>query len=372
MEDREYIFESSSPICHIDALIAQERNAYYLYFFCSPEYGAKVLNKLWICNRHGTPPEMDLRCLDRGEGPVLGRENVSELQPKEGMTLDPDKLSCVWFDTGDACAIYHDNKLICVIPPIAGLYDFPGFSVFAKGQTRYAWGMPEGPDLENRIKTCKSFWEIIPGEETWQKLEQDYLAITDSFFGAPHTSAKPIGTERFPHRTLVQGRKANMVFNITIGVSQYAMPGAAQAFGNNCADQSRIELAFATIDKHEAILELMGMVMKDAGDMPWDERSFLWHGHTFDFPNIRGFAAMLFINPIYVEGLEEPKWRSFAGGRVNTLWMVPINEAELSFLRQHGIEELIKQCPAPKLMHIFSGMPQFLPHTFSPNFTRIN
>ena len=56
MEDREYIFESSSPICHIDALIAQERNAYYLYFFCSPEYGAKVLNKLWICNRHGTPP----------------------------------------------------------------------------------------------------------------------------------------------------------------------------------------------------------------------------------------------------------------------------------------------------------------------------
>ena len=28
----------------------------------------------------------------------------------------------------------------------------------------------------------------------------------------------------------------------------------------------------------------MGMVMKDVGDMPWDERSFLWHGHTFDFP----------------------------------------------------------------------------------------
>ncbi|PWJ10380.1 hypothetical protein [Ruminococcus flavefaciens] len=82
----------------------------------------------------------------------------------------------------------------------------------------------------------------------------------------------------------------------------------------------------------------MGMVMKDVGDMPWDERSFLWHGHTFDFPNIRRFAAMLFINPIYIE----------------------------------GIEELIKQCPAPKLMHIFSGILKFLPYSASPDFVRMS
>ena len=79
----------------------------------------------------------------------------------------------------------------------------------------------------------------------------------------------------------------------------------------------------------------MGMVMKDVGDMPWDERSF-------------------------------------AGGRVNTLRMIPINEAELVFLRENSIEELIKQCPAPKLMHIFSGTPKFLPYSASPDFVRMS
>ncbi|MBQ6169723.1 suppressor of fused domain protein [Ruminococcus flavefaciens] len=81
---------------------------------------------------------------------------------------------------------------------------------------------------------------------------------------------------------------------------------------------------------------------------------------------------MLFINPIYIEGMEEPKWRSFAGGRVNTLWMIPINEAELDYLRKNGIEELIKQCPAPKLMHIFSGTLKFLPYSASPDFVRMS
>lgn len=372
MEEAKFIFKSSSPICHLEAMIAEERNTYYLYLFPSIEHGAKVLNMLWICNRHGTPPETDLRCLDRGEGPVLGRENVSELQPKQGIELDPDKLSCVWFDTGDALAIYYDGKLICAMPPIVGLYDFPGFSAFAKGQTRYAWGMPEGEDFENRVRTCKSFWEIIQKEDTWKKLEQDYLAVTDSFFGSPHTAAKPIGSDRFPNRTLVQGKRNNMVFNITVGVSQYAMPKIAHAFGNNCADQSRIELAFGTIERHIQLLDLMGMVMKDLADMPWDERSFLWHGHTIDFPNIRGFAALMFVNPVYIEGMEEPQWRSFAGGRVNTLWIVPITAEEFRLKVEKGVEELFKICPAPKITHIFDGMPKFIPSSISPNFVRLN
>ena len=182
MNDREFIFESSSPICHIDAVVAAEKNAYYFYFFCSPEYGAKVLNRLWICNRHETPDELDLSPLDNGEGPLLGKENVSEMQPKYGMELNPDKISCVWYDTGDAAAIYYGKKLICAIPPIAGLYDFPGFSIFAKGQTRYAWEMPKEPEFEKIVNDNKQFWEIINNENTWKQLEQDYLAVAAGFY----------------------------------------------------------------------------------------------------------------------------------------------------------------------------------------------
>ena len=355
------IFESKSPVCHIDAVISAEKNAYYLYFFCSPEYGAKVLNMLWICNRCETPDELDLSGLNRGEGPVLGKENVSELQPQGGMELNPAILRCVWFDTGDAAAIYYGKKLIAVIPPIAGLYDFPGFSIFAKGQTRYAWGMPEGPDLENIINENKKFWETAGDESVWENYKQAQLAAVDKFFGCPHTQCSPAGKERFPYRSLVQGQRKNMIFNFTLGMSQYAMPRIAHAFGNNCSDQSRTELGFATVERHLQLLELMAMVMKDVADIPWDERSFLWHGHTLDFTNIGGFAAILFVNPVYIEGMESPEWPGLAGGRVNTLWMIPISAAELDFLRQKGVEELIKLSGGAKqICHIFDGIPKFL------------
>lgn len=52
--------------------------------------------------------------------------------------------------------------------------------------------------------------------------------------------------------------------------------------------------------------------------------------------------------------------------------MIPINEAELDYLRENVIEEIIKQCSAPKLMHIFSGTPKFLPYSASPDFVRMS
>ncbi len=361
MSDREFIFESSSPICHIDACIAAEKDAYYLMLFSSIEYGAKVLNMLWICNRHETPAELDISPLDRGEGPLLGKENVSDMQPKFGMEFNPDKFSAVWYDTGDAVAIYYGKKLICAIPPIVGLYDFPGFSIFAKGQTRYAWEMPTEPEFESRVQNQKNFWEIIQREETWKKLEQDYIAITDEFFGAPHTAVKSLASEKFPNRSLVQGTKnKSILYNITVGVSQYAMPAVAKAFGNDCADQSRIELAFACYDKFSPLVDLMALVMKDIADIPWNERSFLWHGHTIDFPNIAGFSALLLVDASTIFGMEAPRWRKFGGGKVNTLWLVPISEAELEFLRMKGIDELMERCMIQRYLHVFDNVPKFL------------
>lgn len=361
MSEREFIFESKSPICHIDAVIAAEKNAYYLMLFSSIEHGAKMLNSLWICNRHQTPDEMDLRGLEKGEGPILGKENVSEMQPQYGMEFNPDKFSAVWYDTGDAVAVFYGKKLICAIPPIVGLYDFPGFSIFAKGQTRYAWEMPTEPEFAQKIEQQRQFWEIIRREETWKKLEQDYIAVTDEFFGEPHTAVKPLGSEKFPNRSLVQGRKnKSVLYDITVGVSQYAMPTVAKAFGNDCADQSRIELAFACYDKFSPLIDLMAIVMKSIADIPWSERSFLWHGHTIDFPNIKGFSALLLVDPTTIFGMEEPKWRKFGGGRVNTLWIVPISEAELEFIRMKGIDELMERCTYQRYLHIFDNTPKFL------------
>lgn len=361
MSEREFIFNSSSPICEIDAVIAAEENSYYLYFTSSPEFEMRILNALWICNRHETPDKTDyMSALEKNEGPTLSKENVSEMQPIHGMEFNPDKFSCVWYDTGDAAAIFYDKKLICVIPPIVGLYDFPGFSVFAKGQTHYAWEMPKDPEFEKQIMDNKLFWEMIKNENTWKKLEQDYLEAIDTFIGSPCTNKKSIGIEKFPNRAIVQGNKDSKLYSITIGVSLYAMPSVAKVFGNNCKDQSRIEFGFSAISSHSKLTDIMDMVMSDVADIPWKERSFFWHGHTITFNYIIKFVAILFINPIYVEGMESPQWQKISGCKVNTLWLVPITATELKYLRDHGIDELIKKSDHPKSLHIFDGKPKFI------------
>ncbi len=105
---------------------------------------------------------------------------------------------------------------------------------------------------------------------------------------------------------------------------------------------------------------MMFSVMSDVANMPWNEHNFLWHGHTFDFPNIKGFSQILLINPAYIEGMECPQWRRFLGNRVNLLWLVPITAEEFKALSENGIAEMIKICAEPQKLHIFDGRPKFL------------
>lgn len=107
------------------------------------------------------------------------------------------------------------------------------------------------------------------------------------------------------------------------------------------------------------LTQMMFSVMSDVANMPWNELNFLWHGHTFDFPNIKGFSQIVLINPVYIEGMECPKWRKFIGNRVNLLWLVPITAQEFAALGEMGIAELLKKCPDPQHLHIFDGRPKF-------------
>ena len=64
-------------------------------------------------------------------------------------------------------------------------------------------------------------------------------------------------------------------------------------FGSHYNDCNRIELGFAAQERHEPLTQMMFSVMSDVANMPWNELNFLWHGHTFDFPNIKGFLLFL-------------------------------------------------------------------------------
>ena len=354
------IFESHSPICDIDAVIEEDDSTYYLYLMTAPETGVKLLRALWICNRRPAPEVFDPESMKGGKAPMLCRENLAPIHPAVGISLNPARLSCSWYDTGTAVAVYYGEKLLCAIPPIAGLHDFPGFSVFAKGQTRYAWGMPEDNAFAERAKGLKGFWDNIQADDAWPEIRDENIRVLEEFYGAPHEKYYAIDGGKFPLKALAQGRKNGTVYGITLGVSQFAMPRSEAVFGSHYYDCNRIELGFAAQERHEPIMQMMYSVISDVATIPWKEMDFLWHGHTFDFPNIKGFSQMLLLNPAYIEGMECPQWRKFLGNRVNLLWLVSITAQEFDLLHEIGIAELIKRSPAPQRLHIFDGSPKFL------------
>ncbi|EWM53186.1 suppressor of fused domain protein [Ruminococcus flavefaciens] len=356
------IFESHSPICNIDAVIEADENTYYLYLMTSPETGVNILRALWICNRRPAPDTFDPESMAGGKAPMMPKSNLAPLHPATGLDMYPEKISCCWFDSGNGVAIFYAGRLLCAIPPYAGLHDFPGFSLFAKGQTRYAWEMPADKNFEERCKGLATFWDKIQSDDSWPEIQEENLRVIEQFYGGEHEKYYAIDGGKFPLKALAQGRKNGVLYGITLGVSQFAMPRAEAVFGSHYVECNRIELGFAAQQNHEPLMQMMFSVMSDVARMPWTERDFLWHGHTFDFTNIRGFSAIVLINPAYIQGMECPQWRRFIGNRVNMLWLVPITAQELEYLRENGIAEMLKRCPDVTHLHIFEGRPKFSLH----------
>ena len=212
----------------------------------------------------------------------------------------------------------------------------------------------------NRRSAPESFDPQDMNGGTAPMLTKENLSPIEEFLGSKHENYFAIDGGHFPLKALAQGRKNGVIYDITLGVSQFAMPRSEIVFRNNYLDCNRIELGFATQEQHGPLARLMASVISDVANMPWIEHDILWHSHTFDSPNIKDFSQILLINPVYVKGLEHPQWRNFMGNRINLLWLVPITAEELSFLREKGIAELISICPEPQKLHIFDGKPKFI------------
>ncbi len=353
----EVILESRSPVCRLDAVVSRERDSYYFYIMRTPEHMCELVHRCWICNRKPAPDEITEASFEGG-APMLPKRNVGPEHKPAGMDLDADRLSIVWYRSGDTAALLCDDEIICVIPPVAGKYDFPGYSKFAAGQHRYAWALPASTrKMKAEIDENRKYWKYI-SENHWPESRERHLAVLNGFFDR---TSKSLDTDqgRFPYRSLVQGVKNDVVYNFTVGVSRFPMPKSAIHFGNSYEESCYIELGFACSQKHAALADLMGSVMAQIADMPWQELNILWHGHTVDFPNIRGCSALLFINPDMVPGLEKPDY-SASKKKINLLWIVPVTEEEMKTIRSEGINKAVSHVHFPERLHIFDGQTKFI------------
>lgn len=367
-EECEIIIESNSLLCDVQAFVERYKNCYYFYLWFNPTSPDCKVKACWICNRNKAPKKINTDDMGNGKAPMMPAEYVAH--DLDGISLDEQKLSIVWFEEGASAALTYNDEILCVIPEWSGFKDFHGYAKYAKGTGPFAWEITGALDtLTERVNNAKKFWETFAKDEksAWMWLSnqlsevKDFVGDHESDFNIANKTDKTLKDTTFPPKIVISGTRDGVVYGITAGVSLAAMPSVDMHTKDDPKNIRRMELGFAAEEKFRQICRPMYANLSMYASIPWQQFTFLAHGHTVPFKNLKGFEAVLFVNPNFVDGLESPAYSGFLdGGIVNMLWVVPITQKEYDFIVNNDMAALMQKAENPRRIHIFDGKNKFL------------
>lgn len=357
MNEPTILLEEWSPVCDIQAFVEKSDKNYYFYLWINPHSQNPQMKSCWICNAAPAPEEIDKEEMEKGMAPSMPARYVSH--DKNGIQLEVEKLTVVWFEEGDAAALLYDGKIISVIPGWSGYGGFHGYSKYAIGMAPFAWELTSAlGTFSRRVNKSKEFWDYFEADY-WENVQQFHMNALENFFG-DYEKYYAIDGGEFPPKALLSGRKDGVCYGITAGVSLIPMPCVEQNFSEDAGNLRRMELGFAAVEEHEALCKMMYSTLSGLSGLPWKEVTFLAHGHTIPFENVKGFSAILFLNPKLVPEVESPAYDSFMDEDVNLLWAVLLTRAEYEYVMEKDMEALLNKVKKDiSRVHIFDGQSKF-------------
>lgn len=363
----EVILKSRSLVSDVEAFVERTASCYYLYLWFNPLSKEPKIKACWICNRRKAPQEVDLDEMGNGKAPMMPAEFVAH--NPNGIELDEKSLSIVWFEEGTSAALLSGEEILCAIPEWGGYKNFHGYAKYAKGTGPFAWEMTNAlSNLTGRVQSAKKLWTFFTkpeNERSWMMAQRaeilKFITTHENDFDITFRPNQQAWDPTFPKKVVVSGSRDGVVYGITAGVSLAAMPAVEMHGGGDARDTRRMELGFAAAEEFRQICRPMYGNLCMYSNFPWDQLTFLAHGHTIPFRNLSGFAAVLFVNPRFAEELESPLCSRFLdGGAVNLLWVVPITQEEYDYAVKNSSEELLKRAKDPSRIHIFDGKAKFI------------
>ena len=356
MSEPEVLVESWSPCCNIQAFVEESDTCCYFYLWFFPGSEEAFAKSCWICNTVTAPVKLDVEGMREGKAPAMPKEHIKH--DSKGIRLDPENLSIVWFEEGNAAALLEEGKILCVIPGWGGYQGFHGYSRYAKGNAPCAWELePAEAVLSARVEKSRRFWSDLD-EDYWEEEQDLHLRALKGFFGE-YEKYFAIDGGKFPAKALVTGRKEGICYGITAGVSLLPMPGVESYYEEKqVGDFRRIELGFAAVEEMEEVCMRMYSFLSSLSNLPWRDVSFLGHGHTVPCSAIEGFAAVWLLNCALMPELLSPMYPTYRGDRINLLWAVPLTQEEYDFVRslEAGTDKVLERVKVPwNRLPIFDG-----------------
>lgn len=379
------LLEEFSPICQIQAFVEEDEHCVYFYLWNDPGEEFASIRAGWVRNYGKAPESIDVEAMEDGQAPMLPRDCCAH--PDGAPRLDPDQLSIVWFEEGDAAALLYQGEVLSVIPGWAGSApdgsSYPPYAKDCIGESSntpqsdeyalkhipntlrgpqqlicFPLGTPDTNELFARIESAQKFWA------SWD--EDPWPAIQDQFLSAITTSLGPvkkyysIDGGHFPPKAMVTIEKGNVTYVVTLGVSLLPQPKVEQYTGTPELLR-RFEFAFACETEWLAKNEqhLLAYISGQTS-LPWSYLTFLAKGHTIPCREIsevdERFTSMLLAKP---EGAPDISFPVIGGDPVNLLWMIPITEDELHFAQTHSSVNLVQKAAEDPEYWIFDGGSKF-------------
>ena len=338
--ESEIIVEDWSPVGDMQAFVEKTDRTYFFYLWLNPESEEPELKSCWVCNRVKAAKDMKEAFVEEGREPTMPEEFVDH--DIAGIELDDESLSIEWFEEGDAAALLSGDKIIAVIPGFSGYENFPGYSVYAKGISPFAWELKQAyKKFEEELNKSRKFWEFFDDEDYWGKVQDSHIAALEKFFGQ-HEKYYAIDNDTFPPKAIAQGRKDDKLYGITLGVSMIPMPRVEMTYQDKYLDYRRMELGFACDAEMEKYVEKLYSAMSFLASLPWQEQTFLGHGHTIPFNEIPGYDYLLFLNSRVLSDIPAPKYDDFMGDKINLLWLRLITKDEFQDIVNNGVDSFLK------------------------------
>ncbi|WP_312113374.1 suppressor of fused domain protein [Brevibacillus reuszeri] len=356
------LLEEFSPICQIQAFVEEDEHCVYFYLWNDPGEEFASIRAGWVRNYGKAPESIDVEAMEDGQAPMLSRDCCAH--PDGAPRLDPDQLSIVWFEEGDAAALLYQGEVLSVIPGWAGSApdgsSYPPYAKDCIGESPFCFplGTPDTNGLFARIESAQKFWA------SWD--EDPWPAIQDQFLSAITTSLGPvkkyyaIDGGHFPPKAMVTIEKGNVTYVVTLGVSLLPQPKVEQ-YIETPELLRRFEFAFACETEWLAKNEqhLLAYISGQTS-LPWSYLTFLAKGHTIPCREIsevdERFTSMLLAKP---DGAPDISFPVIGGDPVNLLWMIPITEDELHFAQTHSSVNLVQNAAEDLEYWIFDGGSKF-------------
>jgi hypothetical protein len=356
MSEPEVVIEETSPHGNLEAIIEQDARVahFYLRSPVHEDFGLKIC---WVRNLSEAPDVLDVEGMEQGIPPMLPREFCAH--PEGQAPLDPARLRLVWFPEGDGVALLEDGEMLAAIPAWGGMKGFSGYARDCMGQSSLCWKLEDSTDFNNRIAAAERYWdEWDQGKSPWPACQDAFLGAYENVLG-PHTRYFAIDGGKWPPKALVRFDRADCTFLLTLGISLRPQP-AVEMYYEEPADFRRVEFAacFASGVSDEVISGFAGY-LSGQSSLPWDQFSFIAHGHTIRCDAFTkdaalcGFTSILLIDtPRCAPGLNPPR---IGGEKVSLLWAVPVTSEEQQIAEREGSKEIIKRFPRDLPVHMIGA-----------------